>query len=265
MKTLVMDRNFSWEQKLQLGMKTLVWDEKFSLGRKLELGTKTLVEDENLSWGQKLELGMKAWVGDENFCWGQELQLGKKTWVGDKNLSWGRKLELGTKTWVGYQNFSWGQKLEFGSINQWFTSNKLSLNAKKQIIPVFINPVKKMTSLLCYQSWLPMIMLLRGRNLLNFSEHFDSRRKTQESLPKFWTIIKEKLLSMTNEINYFWIRNIKTKSQFLSETNYSSSIIFALKIKELDDKTLMGFCKLLPVSVIESVTRPAKTNKFKKI
>ena len=27
--------------------------------------------------------------------------------------------------------------------------------------------------------------------------------KAQESLPKFWTTIKEKLLSMTNEINYF--------------------------------------------------------------
>ena len=27
--------------------------------------------------------------------------------------------------------------------------------------------------------------------------------KTQESLPKFRTTIKEKLLSMTNEINYF--------------------------------------------------------------
>ena len=41
---------------------------------------------------------------------------------------------------------------ELASINQWFTSNKLSLNAKKQNIPFSINPVKKMTSLLCYQS-----------------------------------------------------------------------------------------------------------------
>ena len=49
--------------------------------------------------------------------------------------------------------------------------------------------------------------------------------KTRESLPKFRATIKEKLLSMTNEINYFSIQNIKTKNQFLSETNYSNSII----------------------------------------
>ena len=36
---------------------------------------------------------------------------------------------------------------ELASINQWFTSNKLSLNAKKpQNVPVSINPVKKVTS-----------------------------------------------------------------------------------------------------------------------
>ena len=34
-------------------------------------------------------------------------------------------------------------------------------------------------------------------NILTIAE------KTQESLPKFRTTIKEKLLSMTNEINYF--------------------------------------------------------------
>ena len=39
---------------------------------------------------------------------------------------------------------------ELASINQWFTSNKLSLNAKKiQNIPFSINPVKMMISLLC--------------------------------------------------------------------------------------------------------------------
>ena len=37
---------------------------------------------------------------------------------------------------------------EWRSINQWFTSNKLSLNAKKQKILVSINPVKTMSSLL---------------------------------------------------------------------------------------------------------------------
>ena len=30
---------------------------------------------------------------------------------------------------------------------------------------------------------------------------------------------------MTNEINYFWIENIKVKNQFLFELNYSNSII----------------------------------------
>ena len=35
--------------------------------------------------------------------------------------------------------------------------------------------------------------------------------KTQESLSKFRTTIKEKLLPMTNEINYFRIGNIKAK------------------------------------------------------
>ena len=42
---------------------------------------------------------------------------------------------------------------ELASINQWLTSNKLSLNAKKtQNNPFCINSVKMMTSLLCYQS-----------------------------------------------------------------------------------------------------------------
>ena len=41
---------------------------------------------------------------------------------------------------------------KLASINQWFTSNKLSLTTKKQNIPASINQVKRMTSLLCYQS-----------------------------------------------------------------------------------------------------------------
>ena len=61
---------------------------------------------------------------------------------------------------------------ELASINQWFTSNKFSLNAKKQNIPFSINPVKEKTSLLCYQSWLWVIILLRGKNLLNFTEYY---------------------------------------------------------------------------------------------
>ena len=40
---------------------------------------------------------------------------------------------------------------ELASINQWFTSNKLSSNAKKNI-PFSTNTVKQMISLLCYQS-----------------------------------------------------------------------------------------------------------------
>ena len=61
---------------------------------------------------------------------------------------------------------------ELTSINQWFTSNKFSLNAKKQNNPFSINAEKKMASLLCSQSWLPVIMLLRGKDLLNFSEYY---------------------------------------------------------------------------------------------
>ena len=62
---------------------------------------------------------------------------------------------------------------------------------------------------------------------------WQQQKKTQESLPKFQTTIKEKLLSITNEINYFWIGNIKAKNQFLSETNYSNSIILYSSLREL--------------------------------
>ena len=41
---------------------------------------------------------------------------------------------------------------ELARINQWLTSNKLSLNAKKRNILVSINAVNMMTSLLCYRS-----------------------------------------------------------------------------------------------------------------
>ena len=41
------------------------------------------------------------------------------------------------------------------------------------------------------------------RGLLLWNNILTAAEKTQESLPKFWTTIKEKLLSMTNEINYF--------------------------------------------------------------
>ena len=48
-------------------------------------------------------------------------------------------------------------------------------------------------------------------------QHFDSSRKNkvfQESIPKFRTTIKDKLLLMTNEINYFRIGNIKARNSF---------------------------------------------------
>ena len=61
---------------------------------------------------------------------------------------------------------------ELASNNQWFTSNKLSLNAKKTKYSFFHKPSKKMTSLLCYQTWLSVIMLLRDKNLSNFSEYY---------------------------------------------------------------------------------------------
>ena len=41
------------------------------------------------------------------------------------------------------------------------------------------------------------------RGLLLWNNILTTAEKTQESLSKFWTTIKEKHLSMTNEINYF--------------------------------------------------------------
>ena len=64
---------------------------------------------------------------------------------------------------------------------------------------------------------------MRGQLLWN--NILTAAEKTQERLPKFRTTIKKKPLSMTNEINYFWIGNIKAKDQFLSELYYSNSII----------------------------------------
>ena len=64
---------------------------------------------------------------------------------------------------------------------------------------------------------------MRGQLLWN--NILTAAEKSQESPPKFRTTIKKKLLSMTNEINYFWIGNIKAKNQFLSELNYSNSMI----------------------------------------
>ena len=41
------------------------------------------------------------------------------------------------------------------------------------------------------------------RGPLLWNSILTAAEKTQESPPKFWTTIKEKLRSMTNEINYF--------------------------------------------------------------
>ena len=62
------------------------------------------------------------------------------------------------------------------------------------------------------------------RGLLLWNNIFTAAEKTQESLPKFRNIIKENFLSMINEINYFWIGNIKAENQFLSELNYSTQL-----------------------------------------
>ena len=79
------------------------------------------------------------------------------------------------------------------------------------------------------------------RGPLLWNNILTAAEKTQESLPKFRTTIKGKLLSMTNEINYFWIEPVSLWIKLL-KFNY-----FALKIKGLDEKTLMVFCKFLPV------------------
>ena len=73
---------------------------------------------------------------------------------------------------------------ELASINQWFTSNKLCLNAnEKNIYSFFLeNPIKKMTSLLCYQCWLSVIILLRGKDLLNFSENYYMKTWTGKNI-----------------------------------------------------------------------------------
>ena len=61
---------------------------------------------------------------------------------------------------------------ELASIKQWFTSNKLSLNANETKYSFFYKPSKKDDNPLNYQSWLAVIMLLRGKSLLNFSEYY---------------------------------------------------------------------------------------------
>ena len=52
---------------------------------------------------------------------------------------------------------------------------------------------------------------IRGLLLWNI---LTAGEKTQKSLPKFRTTVKEKLLSMTNEINYFCIETLKERTTF---------------------------------------------------
>ena len=85
------------------------------------------------------------------------------------------------------------------------------------------------------------------RGPLLWNDILTAAEKTQESLPKFRITIKEKLFSMTNEINYFWIGNIKSKEPISLWIKLLKFNHFALKIKGLDEKTLMVFCKSLPV------------------
>ena len=61
---------------------------------------------------------------------------------------------------------------ELASINQWFTSNKLSLNAKKTKYSFFHKPTKKDDIPLLLPKLTIAIMLLRCKNLLNFSEYY---------------------------------------------------------------------------------------------
>ena len=56
---------------------------------------------------------------------------------------------------------------ELASIDQWFTSNKLSVNAKETKYSCFRKLSKKDNIPLML-----MMMLSRGKNLLNFSEYY---------------------------------------------------------------------------------------------
>ena len=99
-------------------------------------------------------------------------------------------------------------------------------------LPKFCNPSHSYpTNLSAHNLLVPTLKLKKCRYRVSirgpllWNNILTAAEKTQESLPKFRTTIKEKRLSMTNDINYFWIGNIKAKNQFLSELNYSNSII----------------------------------------
>ena len=65
------------------------------------------------------------------------------------------------------------------------------------------------TNFLAYNFLVPTLKLKKSRYIVSirgplfWNNILTAAEKTQESLPKFRTTIKEKLLSMTNEINYF--------------------------------------------------------------
>ena len=87
------------------------------------------------------------------------------------------------------------------------------------------------TNFVAHNFFVPILKLKKCRYRVSirgpllWNNILTAAEKTQECLPKFRTTMKEKLLSMTNEINYFWTGNIKAKHQFLSDLNYSNSII----------------------------------------
>ena len=87
------------------------------------------------------------------------------------------------------------------------------------------------TNFLAHNIFVPTLKLKKSRYIVSISgpllwnNILTAAEKTQESLPKFRATVKKKVLSMTNVINYFGIGDIKAKNQFLSELNYSDSII----------------------------------------
>ena len=112
------------------------------------------------------------------------------------------------------------------------TSKALQSRGAKTGLTKFCNPSHPYpTNFSAHNFLVPTLKLKKSkyrvsiRGPLLWNNILTAAEKTQESLPKFRTTIKGKLLSMTNEINYFWTGNIKVKNQFLSELNYSNSII----------------------------------------
>ena len=95
-------------------------------------------------------------------------------------------------------------------------SNIISMHCveNKTAPPIFLRQFFKPchpypTSFLAHNFLVPTLKLKKSRYRVSirgpllWNNILTAAEKTQESLPKFRTTIKEKLLSMTNEINYF--------------------------------------------------------------